>query len=222
MIHPTAIIQGDTWIDDSAEIGPWCLIGSDHGPLYIGPGSIVRSHTIIEGGNHFDDRLETGHHALIRTGNEIGLNLRIGSYSSLEGGGKIGDFVRIHGRCEMTKGVINHFARVYGGTYITDNRLPPSNVNDPAILDEGSVVCMNSVVIAGVLVGLGSFVGASTVVSSDLPDVTALVGGKYKSIDELHWKGYHYPWTGYFKDGYPGDAHPRIAKLHTRIMEKLQ
>lgn len=221
MIHPTAIVHPDTDIHESVEIGPFCLIGSDHGHLRLGPGSIIRSHSIIEGGSVYGDALETGHAALLRTGNEAGVNLRIGTHSRLEGGGEIGDYVRIHGDCEMTKGRLAHFSRLYGGSYVTDNKLPPSNVNVPALLDEGSVVCMNSVVIAGVRVGVGSFVGANTVITKDVPDATALVGGKERSVGDLEWMGYSYPWTAYYTDAYPREAWPRISDLHAKIVRAL-
>ncbi len=217
MIHPTAIIHRNAHVHPSVEVEAFCIVGSEHGSLYIGEGSIIRSHSIIEGGNIIGNGLETGHHVLIRTGNEIGTNLRIGTMSRLEGGGEIGDYVRIHGDCEMTKGELRHFARVYGGSYITDNRLPPSNVNVPAVLDEGAVLAMNSVVIAGVRMGVGSFAGASSVVARDIPDGMAYVGGTLRSVTSLHWQGYSYPWTGYYRD-YPRDAQPRLEALHERIM----
>ncbi len=218
MIHPTAIIHRDVDIHPSAIIEPYCIIGSDHGPLWLGPGTIIRSHSIIEGHSDIGPGLETGHHVLIRAGNNIGTNLRIGTGSSLEGGGLIGDYVRIHGRCEMTKGEIRDFARIYANCYITDNKLPPSNVNEPAIIDEGAVLAIGCVVVAGVRVGIGAFVGANTTVTRDVPDGTALVGSKLKSVAELHWQGYSYPWTGYYRDGYPPESHARIAALHERIM----
>lgn len=217
MIHPTAIIHPDTNIDPSAEIGPYAVIGSDHGHLRLGPGTIVRSHTIIEGGSVYGDRLETGHHALLRTGTEVGANLRIGSYSSLEGGAQIGDYVRIHGRCEVPKGILRHFARLYGDSFVTENRLPPSNVNVLAVMDEGSVVAMNCILLAGVRVGVGAFVGAGQVIRRDVPDAMALVTGRLVPVTSLTWQGYSYPWTGYFRE-YPAEAIPRIEALHERIM----
>lgn len=220
MIHPTAIIHPNVNLHPSVEIEPFCIIGSDHGPLRLGPGVIVRSHSIIEGGSEIGPGLETGHHVLIRAGNRIGANLRIGTGSSLEGGGHVGDYVRIHGRVEMTKGDIAHFARVYANCYITDNRLPPSNINDPALIDEGAVLAIGCVVIAGVRIGVGAFVGANTTVTHGVPDAMALVGGTLKPVSDLHWKGYSYPWTGYYRDGYPAEALPRLQALHRRI-EKL-
>lgn len=222
MIHPSAVIHPNTSIHPSVVIEPFCVIGSDHGHLSLGQGSVIRSHSIIEGGSQIGEQLETGHHALIRTGNVIGFNLRLGTQSRLEGGARIGDYVRIHGNVEMTKADLRHFARVYADTTIADNLLPPSDVNELAVLDEGSVVCLNSVVLAGVRLGIGSFVGAQTVVSRDVPDATALVGGKLKPVNQLTWKGYSYPWTGYYADAYPSSARSRIAVLHDRIMRALE
>lgn len=221
MIHPSAIIHRQVNLHPSVEIEPFCIIGSDHGPLRLGPGTVVRSHSIIEGGSDIGAGLETGHHVLIRAGNKIGANLRIGTGSSLEGGGRIGDYVRIHGRVEMTKGEIRHFARVYANCYITDNRLPPSNINEPAIIDEGAVLAIGCVVIAGIKIGIGAFVGANITVIRDVPNVTALVGGVLKPVSDLHWKGYSYPWTGYYRDGYPVEALPRLEALHRRIERLL-
>lgn len=218
MIHPTAIIHPDTDIDPSVVIEPYCIVGSDHGHLRLGPGSIIRSHSIIEGGSTYGDALETGHHVLLRAGNAAGENLRIGTGSSLEGGGIIGDYVRIHGRVEMTKGEIRHFARVYANCYITDNRLPPSNVNVPVIIDEGAVVTIGCVLVAGIRLGIGSFVGANTTVTKDIPDGMALVGGTLKPVTQLTWMDYSYPWSGYYRDGYPPECWPRIDDLYERIM----
>lgn len=221
MIHPTAIIHPDTTIHPSVEISPFCIIGSDHGPLRLGPGTIVRSHSVIEGGSTYGDGLETGHHVLLRTGNVAGRNLRIGTGSSLEGGGVIGNYVRIHGRCEMTKGELRDFARVYADCYITDNRLPPSSVNEPAVIGEGAVLTIGCVVVAGVRLGIGSFVGANTTVTKDVPDGMALVGGRLKPVTDLRWKGYAYPWTSYYRDGYPEEAWPALDALDQRIMRAI-
>jgi acetyltransferase-like isoleucine patch superfamily enzyme len=222
MIHPTAIIQGDTTIHPTTIIEPYCIIGSDHGPLHIGPGSIIRSHSVIEGGSTIGDRLETGHYVLIRPRNTIGTNLRIGTGSSLEGDGEVGDYVRIHGRVEMTKGIIRSFARVYADCYITDNRLPPSNVNVPVVIGEAAVVTIGCVLVAGVKLGMGSFVGANTTVTKDIPDGMALVGGKLKPVTELSWMGYSYPWTAYYRDGYPSEAWPRMEKLTDQILWAIE
>jgi acetyltransferase-like isoleucine patch superfamily enzyme len=221
VIHPTAIIHPAAHLGPDVEVEPFCIIGSDHGPLNLNGRAIIRSHSIIEGDSIIGPDLETGHHVLIRAGNRIGRNLRIGTGSSLEGGGWIGDYVRIHGRVEMTKGEIRSFARVYANCYITDNKLPPSSVNEPVVIDEGAVLTIGCVVVAGVRIGVGSFVGANTTVTRDVPDGLALIGRDVKPVTDLTWRGYSYPWTGYYRDGYPEESWPRIEALHQRILAIL-
>ena len=121
----------------------------------------------------------------------------------------------------MTKGVVRDFARVYANCYITDNKLPPSNVNQEAIIDEGAVLTIGCVVVAGVRIGIGSFVGANTTVTKNVPDGIALVGGVMKPVTDLRWLSVQYPWTGYYRDGYPESAWPRIEALHQRIMAAM-
>lgn len=222
-IHPTVIIHPNTDIDPSVVIEPYCIIGSKHGFLRLGPDTVVRSHSIIEGGSSYGPQLETGHGVLLRTGNQAGVNLRIGTGSSLEGGGVIGDYVRIHGRCEMTEGNLRDFSRLYANCYVTDVKLPPppGRATTPATIDEGAVLTIGCVVVAGVRVGVGSFVGANTTITRDVPDGMALVGGRMKPVTELRSREYAYPWTGYLREGYPSEAWPRIEALHERIMASV-
>jgi UDP-3-O-[3-hydroxymyristoyl] glucosamine N-acyltransferase len=125
-IHPTALISPDATVPTSAEIGPYsvlhpgvvlgentkvseyCVLGGGplqcKEPLYIGPGSIVRSHSVIYAGSHFEDRLETGHHVVIRETTHAGKNLRVGNFSDIEGSCEIGDFCRFHCYTHIAKG----------------------------------------------------------------------------------------------------------------------
>lgn len=217
-IHPTAIIHPSVHIDYKTTIGPYCVIGSDHGGLDL-RGATIRSHTIIEGGSHIKAGLETGHHVLIRTGNNIGKNFRIGSYSSLEGGAVIGDYCRFGGRCEMTQGILGDFVRLYVGSVITDNPLPPSTVREPAVLGHGSVLCAGVTVRGGVKVGLGAFVGGGAFVSKDVPDAMFYErsGRCVKYVNWLHWGDIVHPWTDHFKDDYPEESWPRIDDLNEWI-----
>jgi hypothetical protein len=46
----------------------------------------------------------------------------------------------------------------------------------------------------------------------------ALVGGNLKPVTDLRWLSIQYPWTAYYRDGYPPESHPRIEALHQRIV----
>ena len=213
VIHQTVIIHPGVVIGECSTIEPFCELGSQDGtPLKIGKGAIIRSHTTIYGGSQYGDGLETGHHVLLRSDNAVGENLRIGSYSSLEGGAWIGDYVRIHGRCEMTRGILHDFARVYGGTYITDNRRPPSYENELCILDAGSVVMMGCILVAGVRIGVGSVVGAGIVVTEDVPDGHILT---HKGVKKIRPDNF---WPPRYRDDYPEAAQPRLDELHARML----
>lgn len=220
IVHPSAVVYPNVDLGRGSRVGEFCVLGSVTGdPLVIGEGSVIRSHSIIYGGSEYGPGLETGHHVLLRSGNVAGLNLRIGSYSSLEGGAVIGDYVRIHGRCEATAVELRHFARVYGGTYLTDNRLPPSSLKDPCVVDEGAVICMGVILIAGVTVGVGAFVGAGLVVSKDVPPGTALTrDGRERPVSELEVGDVRHPWVEHYWPGdYPASALERFMAMQKKV-----
>ena len=45
-IHPTAIVDPSASIADSAEIGPYCVVGAD---VKIGEHTVAKSHVVMEG-----------------------------------------------------------------------------------------------------------------------------------------------------------------------------
>jgi acetyltransferase-like isoleucine patch superfamily enzyme len=216
LIHPTAVIHPNVALGDGCTVGPFCELGSLTGePLFIGDGAIIRSHTVIYGGSEYGPGLETGHHVLLRKDNTVGANLRVGSYSSLEGGGRVGDYVRVHGRCEMTKGELHHFARVYGGSYITDNRRPPSYDNDLCILGVGSVVTMGCILVAGITVGAGAYVSAGMVVDQDVPP-----GHLLRRDGTLRRIRPENIWPPRYRADYPAEAQRRLSDLE-RLLEAI-
>jgi UDP-3-O-[3-hydroxymyristoyl] glucosamine N-acyltransferase len=217
-IHPTATIHGDVRFDDETTIGPYCTIGSEHGSLELS-GATIRAYSTIEGGSEIGPGLETGQYTFIRAGNKIGTNLRLGSYSSLEGGATIGDYVRFGGRCEMTLGTLGDFVRLYVGSVITDNPLPPSTIREPVVVNHGAVLCANSTVRGGVTIGLGAFIGGGAFVSRDVPDAMFYErsGKTEKFVNELTWADTTHPWTDHFKDDYPEEAWARIDDLNSWI-----
>lgn len=214
MIHPTAIIHPGVELGAGSRVDAYCELGSENGdPLLIGGCALIRSHTVIYGGSDYGPGLETGHFTLLRAGNTVGVNLRIGSYSSLEGGAVIGDYVRIHGRYEQTQGRVGHFVHLYGGTYVTDNRRPPSEAHPEAVpvIDDGAVVCMGVIVVAGVRVGMGAYVAGGVVVTEDVPDGHLLQrDGTLKPL--------RYFWPAHFADSYPPEARERLGELHERML----
>ena len=107
-VHPTAIVSVQARIADGVEIGPYCII---EGPVEIGAGTVVESHTRI--GSRFGSvRIGNGNliqsgailggppqdysYRAARTALEIGDNNRIGEYVSINlGTAKGGGVTRI-------------------------------------------------------------------------------------------------------------------------------
>jgi UDP-3-O-[3-hydroxymyristoyl] glucosamine N-acyltransferase len=77
-------------IGENCEIGPFVLLGvlprgKREGEVItvIGPGAVIRSHSIVYAGNRIGANFQTGHGAVIREENEIGDNVSIGTVQSL-------------------------------------------------------------------------------------------------------------------------------------------
>ena len=98
-------------------------------------------------GSEFGAGLQTGHHVLIREGTRAGRDLRIGSYSDIEGDCTIGDCGRFHGYAHVGRGSrIGNFVHLYSLTILLNDPLPPSNIMQPATLEDGVVVAVGATV----------------------------------------------------------------------------
>lgn len=224
-IHPTAIIHPDVTLGEGARIGPFCVIGSDHGPLTIGANANIRAHSVVYGRSSYGDHLETGHHVVLREGVTAGHGLRVGSYSSIEGPKThIGNWTHIQGRCEVPRAFLGDFVWLYAGTIITDNRLPPSDRDDPPWIEDGVVTCCNVLVLPGLRLGLGSFIAATATVKKDVPPVTVYErsGRMERLITDLVVGPTAYPWTGRAQGFYPPEAHDDLARLHKTVLGELE
>lgn len=63
-IHPTAIVSPDAELADDVEIGPYCILT---GKVILGPGTIVKPHSVLEG------HLRTGRNCVIGPAAYVGL-----------------------------------------------------------------------------------------------------------------------------------------------------
>jgi len=226
-IHDNVFIGKDVTIDD------YCIIGyptdSSESKLFIGDGSHIRSHTIIYSGSKFKSKLETGHHVLIRENTIVGENLRIGSFSDIEGDCKIGDYTRLHSYVHVGKGSkIGNFVWIYSLVTLTNDPLPPSHIERPVTIEDGVVITVNSTILPGILLRMGTFVGASTVVNRTTKIGEVLVNSAtktsnltVKNLFDLKSKTQH-PWMNHFYNAYPEISQERILDLKNKIYEQLK
>jgi acetyltransferase-like isoleucine patch superfamily enzyme len=180
-------------IQDYAIIGISPEGSSEKLETIIGDGAVIRSHTVIYGGNRIGEGLQTGHGVLIRESNRIGDRVSIGSGTEIAHHVKIGDGVRIHSHA-----FIPEFTTLEDGCWIGPNVV---FTNDPHPLCPASHDCMrgatvrigakigaNATILPGLIVGKMALVGAGSVVTTDVPDgaVAAGVPAKViKWIDDL-------------------------------------
>ena len=168
-VHETAVIHPGCTVHPDAEIGPYCVLGSDDGPLNIPAGSILRSHTVIYGGVHVGTGLRTGHHALIRGKVHAGRDLHLGSYSSIEGTVRIGDDVKIQGRCEVADSFVHDGARLWVGCYVCDNNDPPDGEKEPPTIGARAKVYARVTIMPGTVIGDDAVVAAEAPCKGVIP-----------------------------------------------------
>jgi acetyltransferase-like isoleucine patch superfamily enzyme len=181
----------------SAKIDPFVLIGypsqeyqSDALPTIIGNDPQIRSHTIIYAGNQIGDNFITGHGVLIREYNQIGNDVSIGSGTIIEHHCLIGNRVRIHSGafipeysalhddCWIGPNVVLTNAKYPRSKHVKDNLIGP-------VIHSHAIIGANSTILPGVQVGEGSLVGAGSVVTSDVPPFTVVVGNPAKLIKKI-------------------------------------
>jgi acetyltransferase-like isoleucine patch superfamily enzyme len=237
MIHPTALVDPAARLGEGVEVGPFSIISADvelgtgsvvgshceigHpaaagdvGPLRIGPGALIRSHSVLYAGSTFGEGLQTGHRVTLREGIEADVDLRIGTLSDLQGDATFGRHVRLHSNVHIGRGSsVGEFVWIFPYVVLTNDPHPPSDgFHVGATIERFAVVATSSVVLPGVRVGEGSLVAAHALVREDVPPgaIVAGVPGKVRgSVERVplsDGSGPAYPWRRHFHRGYPEDV----------------
>jgi acetyltransferase-like isoleucine patch superfamily enzyme len=169
------VIHSNVEIGQGAVIGNHCELGhpspaANTGPLRIGSGAVIRSHSVLYEGSTYGPGLETGHHATLRENVRAGTNLRVGTFSDVQGDAHFGDYVRLHSSVFVSKLTkIADFAWVFPGVTFTEDPHPPSDVaNEGATLGRYAVVAAAATLLPGVSVGDEAVVAAHSLVTRDV------------------------------------------------------
>jgi acetyltransferase-like isoleucine patch superfamily enzyme len=237
MIHPTALVDPAARLGEGVEVGPFSIVhagvelgahtvvgshcelghpatGEDAGPLRIGPGALIRSHSVLYAGSVFGERLQTGHRVTLREGIRAEEDLRVGTLCDLQGDASFGRHVRLHSNVHVGRGsTVEEFVWIFPYVVLTNDPHPPSDgFHAGATIERFAVVATSAVVLPGVRVGEGSLVAAHALVRDDVPPgaVYAGVPGKVRGqIDRIQLadgSGPAYPWRRHFHRGYPEDV----------------
>ena len=192
IIHSGVIFAGPYQIGGFVIIGepPAGTRPGEMVETHMGPGALVRSHTVIYAGNRIGANFQTGHGVLIREFNEIGSDVSVGSGSIIEHHVKIGNRVRMH------SGVfIPEFSTIEDDCWfgphvvLTNARYPGSpdakaNLKGP-VIGRGAKIGANATILPGVVIGSGALVGAGAVVSKDVPPGVVVAGVPAREINRI-------------------------------------
>jgi len=226
------VIHDNVLIEDNTVIESHCVIGyptklADGKPLIIGEGSHIRSHCVFYEGSSFGAELSTGHSAIVRENCIAGEGFHIGGQSDIEGDCLIGDYVKTHSEVHIAKGsTIGNFVYLLPRVQFTNDPYPPSFVREGITIRDMAVIAAGTLLLPGVTVGLGCFVGAGSVVRTDIPDLHCAQGNPAKvfaradQFCNLKHK-LTFPWINNFKKKYPPKSYPLIERILNEIYTRL-
>lgn len=221
-IGPFTIVGRGVEIGESGRIESHCVLGelpgwfgeNDVGPLRIGPGAHIRSHSVLYRGSTFDSGLRTGHRVTLREGIVAGRDLQVGTLCDLQGDTIIGECVRMHSNVHIGKlSRIESFAWIFPYVVLTNDPHPPSEGYLVGVhVGQYAVIATMTTVLPGVRIGSGAVVGAHALVTHDVPRDVVVAGIPARVIGPTHAirlrdnSGPAYPWMRHFHRGYPEDV----------------
>jgi len=191
-------------IGENCEIGPFVLLGvlprgKREGEVItvIGPGAVIRSHSIVYAGNRIGANFQTGHGAVIREENEIGDNVSIGTGSVVEHHVTIGDGVRIHSQAFIPEfSILEPECWIGPNVVITNAKYPRSPLVKEnlkgALVRRGAKIGANATLLPGIEIGANALVGAGSTVTKDVPADAVVAGNPARIIKTMSELPYDY------------------------------
>ena len=107
---------------------------------------------------------------------------------------------------------------------LTNDPIPPSNIRNGIIIEPFAVVCTRSTILPGKKIGFGSFVGANSLVNTDLKAETIGSGNPFKARGNINkikipnTKKNAYPWITRFQKDYPKNIEDIFSDLRKKYL----
>lgn len=198
-----SIIRDNVVIGDNVFVGPYSIIGEYLNSFYekpeaysspktsIGKDSVIRSHAVVYAGCVLGDGFRSGHSIIIRENSVFGSHCLFGSFCQSDAEVRVGNYVRCHSSVFLTGGMnIGDYSCLYPHVVTTDVRYPPYRGNAlPPRIGSKCIIGGGSLLLSGVTIGNGAFIGAGSLVTRDIPEEMLAVGRParpMKNVAEIH------------------------------------
>jgi len=180
-IGENSVIRDNVIIGDEVVIFPNGYIGEN---TRIGERSIIQYGAFIEHDCNIGRHCRIGTNAVLRRETNIGDHSIFGSLSASEGKNWIGNHVLIHSQCHLTTGIIIEDWVFIAPLFVGAN--DPNMLHGRRHLQKftpraphikfGSAIAVNVSVLPGVVIGRECLIGASSLVTKDVPDFSVAYG----------------------------------------------
>ena len=192
-IGQNSIIKENVTIGDGVVIFPNVYIGEN---TKIGEKSIVQYGAFIEHNCNIGKHCRIGTNAVLRRETNIGDHSIFGSLSASEGKNWIGSNVLIHTQCHLTTGIIIEdwvfIAPMFVGAndpkMLHGRRRVEKFVPQGPHIKFGTGIAVNVTILPGVVVGRECVIGASSLVTKDVPDYSIAFGAPAKVVKSVEDK----------------------------------
>ena len=191
-IGQNSIIKENVTIGEDVVIFPNVYVGRN---TRIDDGSIIQYGAFIEHDCNIGKHCRIGTSTVLRRETNIGDHSIFGSLSASEGKNWIGNHVLIHSQCHLTTGIIIEdwvfIAPMFVGAndpkMLHGRRRVEKFVPKGPHIKFGSGIAVNVTLLPGVVIDRECIIGASSLVTRDVPDFSVAYGAPAKvakSVDE--------------------------------------
>jgi len=192
-IGQNSIIKDKATIGDDVVIFPNVYIGEN---TKIGDRSIIQYGAFIEHDCNIGKHSRIGTNTVLRRETNIGDHSIFGSLSASEGKNWIGNHVLIHSQCHLTTGIIIEdwvfiaplFVGANDSKMLHGRRHVEKFVPKGPHIKFGSGIAVNVTLLPGVVIGRESIIGASSLVTKDVPDFSIAYGAPARAAKSVEDK----------------------------------
>lgn len=144
--------------------------------------------TVVDDGACIGDSTKLWHFTHVCSGARIGSNCVLGQNVYIGGRVLIGDNVKVQNNVSIYDGVTLEDKVFCGPSVVFTNIINPRSAFSqkekfsPTLIKEGASLGANSTIVCGNVVGRYAFVGAGSVVSSDVSNYALVVGAPAKQV----------------------------------------